>query len=330
MSESVKRVFVDTANGAKPHRCYDPDGEEFFEVRRLRDLKDYGEVYIDSSLFPGMWADLRILVIDRGVRVFYFAWPWMWREFRQIFKDQLRERFGKIKTDYGDAWILYKIYAGFEDISKMVWLPSKQPFQEITWIDVEMKPLLMKEKIFSQGLRRLRQYESQGIDMGAGMDLFEKRFEEARREIIAKAKEIWPRFMKVAAKLGLDEDDLGGLTGLAGTLTYLGWPLRKPSMHKLRRYFGLYRPSKEDKLKFMERAGKKFHKRYSGSARRYLNMLTKAILAKEGRCLPKARDEKDVLKKLIEALKGLEPVEGLGGAKAAQPRVLSIFAPMSS
>ena len=73
----VKRVFVDTANGGKPHRCHDSLEDRFFEVRRLKDLKDYGEVYIDSSLFPGMWANLRVLVIDHGVRAFYFAWSWM-------------------------------------------------------------------------------------------------------------------------------------------------------------------------------------------------------------------------------------------------------------
>ena len=99
-----------------------------------------------------------------------------------------------------------------------------------------------------------------------------------RRIIVAKAKEVWPRFMEIAAKLGLSEDDLGGLTGLAGTLTYLGWPLMKPSMHKAIRYFGLYKPSREDKLRFMERTGRRFQRHYSGSARRYLNLLTTAIL----------------------------------------------------
>ena len=60
-------------------------------------------------------------------------------------------------------------------------------------------------------------------------------------------------------------------------------------------------------MKFMERTGKSFQRRYSGSARRYLNMLTNAVLAKDGRHLPKARDEKEVLRKLIETLKGMEP-----------------------
>jgi len=128
-----------------------------------------------------------------------------------------------------------------------------------------------------------------------------------RRIIVAKAREVWPRFMEVAMKLGLDGKDLGGLTGLAGTLTYLGWPLMKPSMHKAVHYFGLYRPSREDILKFMERTGKRFQKHYSGSARRYLNMLTTTILAKEGRYPPKAKDEREVLRRLIKALMKLEP-----------------------
>ena len=309
----VRRVFVDTANGAKPHRCYDPDRDEFFEVRRLKDLKDYGEVYIDSSLFPGMWADLRILVIDRGVGVFYFAWPWMWREFRQIFRDQLRERFGKIKTDYGDAWILYKIYAGFEDISKMVWLPSKQPFRQITYIDVELRPLLTLERDAERELRRVYQRLELGMDAVVELDLDseiearKKRLEAVRKGVVSKALKVWPRFMDIAAALGLGEDNLRGLTGLAGSITFIGWPLKRLSVRKAIHYFGLYRPSREDRLKFMERTGRKFRKHYSGFARRYLNMLTMAILSKEGRYPPKAKDEEDVLRKLIKALKQLEP-----------------------
>ena len=142
--------------------------------------------------------------------------------------------------------------------------------------------------------------------MSADVKLFKERYQDLRRIIVARAKD-WPRFMEIAAKLRPSEDDLGGLTGLAGRLTYLGWPLRRPSMHKLRRYLGLYKPSKEDRMKFMERTGKRFQRRYSRSARRYLNMLTKAVLAKDGRHLPKARDEKEVLRKLIETLKEMEP-----------------------
>ena len=40
--------------------------------------------------------------------------------------------------------------------------------------------------------------------------------------MVAKAREIWPRFMEIATELGLDKNNLGGFTGLAGTLTYLG------------------------------------------------------------------------------------------------------------
>ena len=29
----VRRVFVDTAWNSKPHACYDPDANEFFEAR---------------------------------------------------------------------------------------------------------------------------------------------------------------------------------------------------------------------------------------------------------------------------------------------------------
>jgi len=295
------RVFVDTAWN-KPNACYDPESDEFFEVQSLVDLRDYDEIYLDSLLFPGIWIELRELIID-GHHVYYFTRPWRWRELRNRFSNDLRQRLNDVrKTDLGDAYVLWKIYE-----TSIIKDNLHKWFKPITIIDVNLKPLLMLERIYNLRLRKTRQYAALGVDVSADMKLFKERYQDLRRIIVAKAKEVWPRFMEIAAKLGLGEDDLGGLTGLAGTLTYLGWPLKKPSMHKLRRYFGLYRPSKEDRMKFMERTGKSFQRRYSGSARRYLNMLTNAVLAKDGRHLPKARDEKEVLRKLIETLKGMEP-----------------------
>ena len=295
------KIFVDTAWN-KSNACYDPESDEFFEVQRLVDLRDYDEIYLDSLLFPGIWIELRELIID-GHNVYYFTRPWRWRELRNRFSNDLRQRLNDVrKTDLGDAYVLWKIYE-----TSIIKDNLHKWFKPITIIDVNLKPLLMLERMYNQRLRRTRQYAALGVDVSADMKLFKERYQDLRRIIVAKAKEVWPRFMEIAAKLGLGEDDLGGLTGLAGTLTYLGWPLRKPSMHKLRRYLGLYKPSKEDRMKFMERTGKRFQRRYSGSARRYLNMLTNAVLAKDGRHLPKARDEKEVLRKLIETLKGMEP-----------------------
>lgn len=298
------KVFVDTAWNSKPHACYDPEVDEFFEAEKLTDLKGYDKIYLDSLLFLGIWGELKELIAD-GHKVYHFTRPWRWREIRRRFNDDLRERF-KVrdvkKSDYGDAYILWKVYeTGVAKGNLHKW------FKRVTAIDVELKPLLMLEKMYGRWLRKRCQYAALGVDMNADIDLFKDRLEDIRRRIIVKAKEVWPRFIDIAVRLGLSEYDLGGLTGLAGTLTYLGWPLRKPSIHKAVHYFGLYRPSKEDILKFMERTGKRFQKHYSGSARRYLNMLTTSILAKRERHMPKARDEKEVLRKLIKTLRELEP-----------------------
>ncbi len=66
------KVFVDTAWNSKPHACYNPDANRFFEVRRLSDLKDYDEIYLDSLLLPGIWSELRGLIAD-GRRVYHFT-----------------------------------------------------------------------------------------------------------------------------------------------------------------------------------------------------------------------------------------------------------------
>jgi len=42
-------------------------------------------------------------------------------------------------------------------------------------------------------------------------------------EIIDKATRLIPRFMDIAKSLGLDMDDVNGLTGLAGLLVYGKW-----------------------------------------------------------------------------------------------------------
>jgi len=319
----IERVFVDTAWNSKPHACYNPRADQFFGARNLTDLKDYDEIYLDSLLFPGIWSELRELISD-GRRIYHFTTPWRWRELRRQFRDDLKDRFKMRdfrKTDYGDAYILWKVYeTAIAKGNLHKW------FKPITIIDVELKPFLMLEKMYGRWLRRAYQYAALGVDMNADIDCFKDRLEDIRRRIIVKAKEVWQRFMDIAVSLGLSEDDLGGLTGLAGTLTYLGWPLRRPSIHKAVHYFGLYRPSKEDMLKFTERTGKRFRKSYNGSARRYLNMLTTTILAKEGRYPPKAKDEKDVLKRLIKMLKELEPAEGSRwGEDHTMPRLGSIL-----
>ena len=306
----VKRVFVDTARNEKLHACYDPGIDKFFEVMNLSELRDYDEIYLDSSLFPNMWGSLRELIIFDGRRVYHFSWPWIWRKLRELYRGELK-RFGDLKSDHRDAWILYKFYADFRKLSRRIWFPSLKPFQEITWIDVELKPLLIEEKALADTLQRLRNLLRCGINAGSGTKLIDEELIRIRLRIIEKAKDVWRRFIDIARELNLSDADIGGLTGLAGTLTYLGWPAKNPSMHRARRYFGLYKVAREDKLKYMERTGEKFRKKYSGNARRYLLMLTTAISNKIGVFPPKARHQKEVLKKLISLLKSNDSITAL-------------------
>jgi len=129
----IRRVFVDTAWNSKPHICYDPGEDGFFEVEDLAEFAGrYDEVYLDSALFPNMWPQLKAL-IDDGARVFYFAWPWKWKRLRKKYAKELEKRFGREKTDHGDAHILLRIC---DEVPKA--------FREITPFDAEFKPLLIK------------------------------------------------------------------------------------------------------------------------------------------------------------------------------------------
>ncbi|MEM2847113.1 MAG: hypothetical protein QW624_05775, partial [Nitrososphaerota archaeon] len=64
-----------------------------------------------------------------------------------------------------------------------------------------------------------------------------------------------------------------------------------------------------------ERRGEKYKKRYNGCVRRYLNALTAAILKKERSAFPpKARDEKETLRRLLGILKTYNETITGGGA----------------
>jgi hypothetical protein len=77
----VRIVFIDTrwspkkCKDSKKYTCYDPEKDVFFEVDELTELIDYDEIYLDSSLFPNVWQQLRGL-IGNGKRVYYFTRPW--------------------------------------------------------------------------------------------------------------------------------------------------------------------------------------------------------------------------------------------------------------
>jgi hypothetical protein len=288
----ISRVFVDTKwsprkrRGSKMHECYDPQNDVFFEVNELTELKDYDEIYLDSSLFPNIWQQLREL-ISNGKRVYYFTRPWKWEEARERFRDELKARTGKIsKSDKGDAYILWKIY----ELS-LIKNNTHRYFKPLTIIDVELRPLLMKEQMLYRNLQRVRNASIIGIDVGSNVRILEEMVEDVRREVVDKAIKIIPRFIDIANSLGLDGDDINGLAGLAGELVYN----RSMSYSSSVRFHGLYKA---------KGFGARKKKKYNSKAQRYLLMLTNAIISKNGdKPSPKLKDMRRVLKMLIEARK---------------------------
>jgi hypothetical protein len=280
----VRRIFIDTAWKSKKYTCYDPDRDTFFEVDSLTELEDYDEIYLDGSLFPNMWQQLKEL-ISNGRRVYYFTRPWKWEEMRrERFRDELKARVGKVsKDDKGDAFLLWKAYQ-----LSLIKRNTHRYFKPLTIIDVELKPLLMKEQMLYKNLQRVRNTSIIGIDVGSNARILEEMVEDARRETVDKAIEIIPGFIDIANSLGLDEDDISGLAGLAGELVYD----RSMSYSSSVRFHGLYKArGYHDKRR----------KKYSSKAQRYLLMLTNAILRKNGdKRSPTFKDMRMVLKMVIE------------------------------
>jgi len=291
----VRRVFVDTKwrakknRGSKMHVCYDPQNDVFFEVDSLTELKDYDEIYLDSSLFPNMWQQLRELV-SNGRRVYYFTRPWKWEEARERFRGELKARTGKVsKSDEGDAYILWKVY----ELS-LIKNNTHRYFRQLTIIDVELRPLLMKEQMLYRNLQRVRNASIVGVDVGGDVKILEEMVEDVRREIVDKAIKIIPRFIDIANSLGLDRSDVNGLAGLAGLLVYN----KSTSYKKSINYLGLF--------KAKGRYGRG-NKKYSCKVQRYLLMLTNTIIWKNGeRDIPRYRDLREVSKKIVDLRKSME------------------------
>jgi hypothetical protein len=289
----TRRVFVDTAWKSKKHTCYDPDRDFFFEVDSLIELKDYDEVYLDGSLFPNMWQQLREL-ISNGKRVYYFTRPWKWEEMRkERFRDELKAKVGKVsKDDRRDAFLLWKAYQ-----LSLTKNNTHRYFKPLTIIDVELRPLLMKEEMLYRNLQRIRSASIIGVDFGSDVKMLEKMVEDARKEIADKAVLIILRFIDIANSLGLDRDDINGLAGIAGLLVYDKFTSYKKSIN----YLGLYKARGRD--------GRR-NKKYSRKIQRYLIMLTNAILHKNGeRRIPRYKDLREILKKTIDIRKSM----GLAG-----------------
>ncbi|MEM1906126.1 MAG: hypothetical protein QXF72_06710, partial [Nitrososphaerota archaeon] len=275
----------------------------FFEVNDLAELAGkYDEVYLDSALFPNMWPQLKALIND-GARVFYFAKPWTWRRWREKYAKELKKRFGREKTDFGDAYILSRIR---DEVPKA--------FREVTPLDAVFKPLLMKERALARHLMRLQQMLELGIDFEDEIRDCEEKLMIIRGEIVENAVEKILRFADIARELELNDNNINALSALAGLLIYLRWPYEVSSFHRAKRLLGLYKPTREEVRRFEERSGEKYRKRYSGYARRYLVLLTIAILSKERISKPRARNQKEVLRKLLGILKTYNEAIAGGGA----------------
>jgi hypothetical protein len=289
----IRRVFIDTAWKSKKHTCYEPDRDIFFEVDSLTELKDYDEVCLNGSLFPNMWQQLREL-ISNGRRVYYFTRPWKWEGMRrERFRDELKVKIGKVlKDDRGDAFLLWKAY----ELS-LIKRNTHRYFKPLTLIDIELRPLLMREEMLYRNLQRVRSADVVGVDVGGDVKILEEMVEDARKEIVDKAINIIPRFIDIANRLGLDRDDISGLAGLAGLLVY-----NKATSHvKSINYLGLY--------KARGRYGRR-NKKYSRKIQRYLIMFASAILCKNGETrIPRYRDLRKVLKKIVDIKKSI----GLAG-----------------
>ena len=292
MPRMIRRVFIDTAWNSKKHVCYDSEKDVFFEVDSLAELKDYDEIYLDSSIFPNMWQQLRD-VISNGKRVYYFTRPWKWKEIRERFREDLNAKIGKVsKTDKEDAYLLWKVY----ELS-LIKNNTHRYFRLLTIIDVELRPLLMREEILYKNLQRVRNTSRVGVDVGSDVKILEKIIDDVGRDIVDRAIKLIPGFTNTAKYLGLNIDDVNGLAGL---LVYN----KSASYQKSVKYLGLYKAKGRDAWKM---------KKYSSKAQRYLTTLTNAILWKNGEIdIPRYKDLRRVLRAVIETRKQIDLAGGAG------------------
>jgi len=130
------------------------------------------------------------------------------------------------------AYLLWKVY----ELS-LVKNNTHRYFKLLTIVDVELRPLLLKEMILYKDLQKIRNASMIGVDIGSDVKMLEKMVEDVRKEIVNETINIIPRYMKIANSLGLDREDIGGLTGLAGELVYN----RSASYSSSVKFHGLYK-----------------------------------------------------------------------------------------
>jgi len=158
----------------------------------------------------------------------------------------------------------------------------------------------MKEEMLYKNLQRIQNSSIVGVDVGSGVKILEKIIDDVRKEVIDRAIKMIPGSTNTAKYLGLDTDDINGLTGLAGLLVHN----KSASYRKSIKYLGLYKAKDRDAWKI---------KKYSSKAQRHLTMLTNAILRKNGETSAlRYRDLRKILKVVIEARKQMALAGGLG------------------
>jgi hypothetical protein len=137
---SSRIYFVDTAIPAdrkrrrrdKAHAVF--DGSRVFRVRRLMELKDASEVYIDA-IFPQIYEELLELT-EKGIRVFLL------KNTRMIKK--LREENGVEKSDEADARLLSAIPRNY--------------FRQLTIRELRLLQLINMYERYAEWKRIIRQW----------------------------------------------------------------------------------------------------------------------------------------------------------------------------
>jgi len=158
-----------------------------------------------------------------------------------------------------------------------------------------------------------------GIDFEEEIRDCEERLMSIRGEIVEKAMEKIPRFAEIARELELNDNNINALSALAGLLIYLRWPYEVSSFHRAKRLLGLYKPTREEVRRFEERSGEKYRKRYSGCGRRYLGLLTAAILVKKRVSKPRMRHQREVLRRLLNILRTYSDGADASGGAGLKP-----------
>lgn len=228
-----KIYYVDVANAGKKNKLHAVfDGKMVFKVRRLMELEDADEIYVDM-LFPENYSEV-LKMLEKDIKIFLLT------ETKLIKK--LRVQNNVRKTDEND--------------SKVLSLISKECFRNVSVEEIrrrmEMQPLIAKYEVLTRRIKTLKQWLKDG-----------QTSEEIRKEIVKTSRE----FEKERSKIGreiisvlgenyrkiLEKIGLRGSVEAAILLTYLDlsrginklltycWRSRKVNEHLSKLVYSIYR-----------------------------------------------------------------------------------------